>query len=138
MILFSSESPTAESRLFQVLESRFPGEEITLCKSAEALCRSLSVPLNPSTTAVLLAGSRKTLTELVALAPLFRNMWIILILPDRETSTVALAHSLRPRYLTYTDIDFVEPVASVLGKLFQTTRSREKGSLVSQAASMMD
>ncbi|MHC1729207.1 MAG: hypothetical protein AB9866_24950 [Syntrophobacteraceae bacterium] len=138
MIFFSSDSLMAGRQLRQVLESRFPEEEMTICRSAEALCRRLSVPLNPSTTAILFAGSRKTLLELVALAPLFRNIWIILILPDREKSTVALAHSLRPRYLTYTDSDFVEPVASVVKKMLQTTKSRENRLLRSEALSAKD
>ena len=47
---------------------------------------------------------------------LFRNTRIILIAPDREKGTIAIAHRLRPRLLTYIDSDFAD-VFTVLTKI---------------------
>jgi hypothetical protein len=37
---------------------------------------------------------------------LFRNTRVILVVPDLSEETIALAHRLRPRYLTYVDGNF--------------------------------
>jgi hypothetical protein len=47
---------------------------------------------------------------------LFRNSRIILIAPDRDKETIAIAHRLRPRLLTYIDSDFAD-VFTVLANM---------------------
>ena len=66
--------------------------------------------------AILLAASKEELQELVSVGELLEDIRIILVLPDTDRDTVANAHILRPRYLTYVDSDFSD-VAAVLSKM---------------------
>jgi hypothetical protein len=49
---------------------------------------------------------------------LFGNIKIVLILPDRNNETIVIGHKLRPRFLSYTDSDFID-VAVVLENMLK-------------------
>ena len=66
--------------------------------------------------AVILAASDNDLLTILSISHLLYDVRFILVLPDREDPTVAIGHSLRPRFLSYTDSDFRE-VTAVLGKM---------------------
>lgn len=66
--------------------------------------------------AVLLAATRQELLDLKSLWPLFEDKRTILILPDGEEETVAMAHSMRPRFISCGDRDFHDVIA-VLEKM---------------------
>lgn len=65
---------------------------------------------------VYLAGSMKELTGLCAISHLLESVRLILIAPDRCEKTIARAHSLYPRFLSFVDSEFSE-VADVLAKM---------------------
>jgi hypothetical protein len=71
---------------------------------------------------ILQAGNMKSLQKIAALKELLFGHRVILILPDREQETIALGHSLRPRFITYQDSDFLE-MASVLYKMLQREKT---------------
>jgi hypothetical protein len=56
---------------------------------------------------ILLVGRREDILELISVRHLFRDVPVVLIVPDTDDQTIALAHRLRPRYLTYIDANFV-------------------------------
>ena len=56
---------------------------------------------------VLLVGNREDFLDLLAIRHLFRNIRIIVVVPDTEDETITMAHRLRPRYLTYIDGNFL-------------------------------
>ena len=56
---------------------------------------------------ILLVGNREDFLDLLAIRHLFRNIRIIVVVPDTEHETIAIAHRLRPRYLTYIDGNFL-------------------------------
>jgi hypothetical protein len=85
------------------------------------LLERLRHPLNDPTIAVLVADSRERLEELLVLRHLFRNVRVILVLPDRESGTISKGHDLHARFLTYIDSDPVE-VALVLSKIAEQRR----------------
>lgn len=66
--------------------------------------------------AVLLAATRQELFDLKSLWSLFEGKRTILILPDGEQETVAVAHSMRPRFISCGDRDFRDVIA-VLEKM---------------------
>lgn len=66
--------------------------------------------------AVLLAATRQELLDLKSIWPLFEDMRTILILPDGEKETVALAHTMRPRFISCGDRGLRDVVA-VLEKM---------------------
>jgi hypothetical protein len=83
----------------------------------------LKKPRYEPTCAVLFAPDRQDLVDLLSIQRLFRNIPIILVIPTGNDDTIALAHRLRPRFLSYfpplsTEID-VEEILAVLRKMFQ-------------------
>jgi hypothetical protein len=75
--------------------------------------------------AVLFAATRQELLDLKSISSLLQDMRTILILPDGEEETIAVAHTMRPRFITCGDRDFRDVVA-VLEKM--TGISIENGS----------
>lgn len=67
---------------------------------------------------VYLAHSIKELNSLSVIDHLFRNIRLILIVPDRNKSTITRAHSLYPRFVSVIDDDFSE-VAHVLAMMIE-------------------
>lgn len=66
--------------------------------------------------AVLLAATRQELLDLKAMWSLFEDLRTILILPDGEKETVAMAHTMRPRFISCGDRD-LRDVKAVLEKM---------------------
>ena len=64
--------------------------------------------------------SQEELIDIIHIRELFRDIRIVLILPDREESTVAKGHRLYPRFFSYIDSDFKE-IAAVLNKMLNHT-----------------
>jgi hypothetical protein len=116
MIFYSPAGGKTEERLQKVIESVIPGRKRELCRTIDDLWGKLLLPKNNLAIALLLAEKQNDLVELVSMSNLFRNTRIILVAPDREKETVALAHRLRPRLLTYIDSDFAD-VFTVLTKI---------------------
>jgi hypothetical protein len=54
----------------------------------------------------------------------FRDVRIILVLPDTEEQTIAMAHRLRPRFLTYIDSN-IAALGTVVSKMCEDTRDVE-------------
>jgi hypothetical protein len=50
---------------------------------------------------ILIAADRQALRQLLSLKGFLRRIRIILVLPDDEEETIAMAHRLNPRYLCY-------------------------------------
>lgn len=71
---------------------------------------------------ILQAGDMQNLQKIADLKDLLFEHQIILILPDRDRQTVALGHSLRPRFITYQDSDFGE-MSCVLCKMLQQEKN---------------
>jgi len=65
---------------------------------------------------ILLVGNREDFLDLLAIRQLFRNIRIIVVVPDTEHETIAMAHRLRPRYLTYIDGNFLG-LSAVVNKM---------------------
>ena len=116
LVLYSPVNGSSEERLQKVIESVIPGWEETVCRTLDDLSGRLLQPKNDLTIACLLAAKREDVVELLPMSNLFRNTRIILIVPDWDKETLAAAHQLRPRLLTYSDSDFAD-VFTVLTKM---------------------
>jgi hypothetical protein len=117
VIGYVADSQGPGQRLRELLKSAIPRDRVLLCQTLEELTQCLLQPAQGLSAAVLLAHDRDHLSALLTLRHLMRDIRIILILPDREASTVALGHTLRPRLLTYADADFTPVVRAVLQKI---------------------
>jgi hypothetical protein len=116
LVFYSPVSGSPEERLQRVIESVIPGWGEAVCRTIDDLSERLLQPKNDLAIALLLAGKRKDIEELLSVSSLFRNTRIILIAPDRAKETIAAAHLLRPRLLTYSDGDFTD-VFTVMTKI---------------------
>lgn len=97
--------------------------EMAVYRNVANLLERLRHPLDDPTIAVLVADSRECLEELLALRHLFRNLRIILVLPDRESGTISKGHDLHARFLSYIDSDPAE-AALVLSKMVEKAKER--------------
>jgi hypothetical protein len=116
LVFYSPTNGSSEERLQRVIESVTPAWEGTVCRTIEDLSERLLQPKNDLAIALLLAEKREDIEGLLPVSNLFRNTRIILIAPDRNKETIAAAHRLRPRLLTYSDSDFAD-VFTVLAKI---------------------
>jgi hypothetical protein len=116
VVFYSSRGGAEEERLQKVIESVVPGWKKELCRTIDDLSERLLQPKNDLSIALLLTAQREDIVELLSMSNLFRNSRIILIAPDRDKETIAIAHRLRPRLLTYIDSDFAD-VFTVLANM---------------------
>lgn len=76
----------------------------------------LRQPLHKVSVLILFIASRKDLEALNTLVSLFDNIRIIIVLPDREKSTMSLCIALKPSFISYIDSDLMD-IALVLKKI---------------------
>jgi hypothetical protein len=67
------------------------------------LAARLRRPKAPESIALIHDPSHEDLRALAELKDYLRGMRILLVLPDQEEETIALAHKLLPSYITYVD-----------------------------------
>ncbi len=79
----------------------------------EARMRGLKTPRSM---AIVWSPTRGDLRALAGMSDLLADLRLLLVLPDDRTETVALAHKLRPAYVSYVD-DGISEVVAVLGRL---------------------
>jgi hypothetical protein len=119
LALFCSKNTAAVGEHIQkVLRSSLPGRRMEVFPTIEALVSRLRHLNAEPAVAVLVADGHPELIQLLSLRPFLRKTRIILVLPDGEDETIALAHRLRPRYLCYLEDDFLE-LGFVLGKMLK-------------------
>ncbi len=104
-----------------------------------ALDSRLHKPLDGLAIAVFHVTDRDELGELITRRDLLADLRNILVLPDCDEVTTALAHVLRPRFVIYSDGDL--PDASVVvGKLIQgakdATRDRGRTGWIAESSTM--
>jgi hypothetical protein len=114
-VLFYSTGEAGE-RLQKVIRDLVPKDKLEVYTSLEGFSDRLRKPMDDIPVAVILAASENDLLTILSISHLLYDVRFILVLPDREDPTVAIGHSLRPRFLSYTDSDFRE-VTAVLGKM---------------------
>lgn len=114
VIFYSTGGPG--ERLQRVIKDLVPKERLEIYDTFDGFSERLHHPMDDIPVAVILAASEDDLLSILSISHLLYDVRFILILPDREDATVAIGHSLRPRFLSYADGDFRE-VTAVLGKM---------------------
>jgi len=110
----------AGNQLYEIIESVVPEDQIEIYRTTKSLFHRLRQPKDNLNIAVLLASSKKDLSDILSIGDLLSDINIILILPDEEEDTIAKGHTLRPRFLTYSDNSF-QGVRAVLMKMLEQT-----------------
>lgn len=128
VLFYSSSKREAGKRLQRAIEMLISKDGIEIYRKLNNLALGLRRPFSEPFVVVLLASSREDLMDILSLQDLLSDMRIILILPDGEHDTVAMGHTLRPRFISYCDSDFLE-VSGVLCRMMSKLKSHEKRQL---------
>ena len=120
---FIPEFGSNEIRLEDKILKSDQGPEIVVFRLLFTFHRFLKGnPIQPDLT-LIMAKSRKQLTDLLSLQPLLSNVPIIIILPDHERDTFSIGCQFRPRFISYADSGF-EDVVAVLQNVVNNGVSR--------------
>jgi len=116
VLLYATAEKGPGERLRAVVKTFVPEKNIELLATIQSLSDRLREPKDAEDVAILLAANRDELGEFLSVSDLLSDLRIILVLPDREGETVAKGHTLKPRFLSYGDSNFID-VAAVLSKM---------------------
>ena len=116
IIVYSKAMNGIGSKLQEVVANVLPGSYVDTYHTISSLSERLHRPALNFPIVILLAMNREDLENIVAIQNLLFDSRIVLILPDREEDTMALGHTLRPRFVSYRDSSFKD-VGAVLNKM---------------------
>jgi hypothetical protein len=117
IFLYSKVGDPSGNKLNKLIETDLPGVEMAVYRTIDDLSQSLRHPREDSGVAILFVPNQEDLKNILSIRYLFQNIRIIL-LPSKEAETVALAHQLRPRFLTNINSDLAE-ITAVLKKMLK-------------------
>lgn len=118
LLLYTTASEGVVERIRTALELSVPDGAMEVYQTINDLSRRLRQPKDELTIGVLLLASREDILDVLNIRHLFHDVHIILVVPDLDDEIIALAHRLRPRYLTYMDGSF-PAIATVVDKMWK-------------------
>ena len=92
--------------------------KLEICKNIEVLLKYLRHPNLRNSIVILMVENKMMLERIHKIGKWFYGCKLILILPDSDNQTIAMGHSLGPRYLSYMGGDFSD-VAQVLKRMLE-------------------
>lgn len=116
IMVYSKAKNGIGAKLQKAVETVLPRATVETFHSISRLSERLQRPALNFPIVVLLAMNREDLEHIVAIQELLFDSRIVLVLPDKEDDTLALGHTLRPRFVSYHDSSFKD-VGSVLNKM---------------------
>lgn len=118
LIVYSNEGNKNGERIMEAV--RRTGSELRtdLFRSIADLVRKVKRGKRDLSVVILCASTREELAAILAIRDLLRDLRMILILPDRESSTLAQGLTLRPRFFSFVDADFND-VSAVLARMLK-------------------
>ena len=119
VILYVSNSDGDDIR--QRIEGLIPEKGLKIYRTLEGLSERLHRPIDPETILIIVACSQEKLSEIFPLQRVLEDVRTVVVAPDQDPKTVALAHQLRPRFLTYVKGDLGD-LAAVLQKMIEGHR----------------
>jgi hypothetical protein len=118
IFLYAKEDEPSGDKLKGLIKMGLPDVEIEIYRMINKLSRRLTEPVDNISIGVLLITSQEDLKSILSIHYLLQDLPKILIVPDRKAETIALAHQLRPRFLSDIHSDFGEVIA-VLKKMLK-------------------
>ena len=119
VILYAPDSE--QSGVRERIGGLIPQRRVRVYRTLEGLSERLHRPIDPETIMIIVASSREKLSEVFPLRRILGDVRTVVVAPDQEPATVALAHQLRPRFLTYANSDF-DDLFAVLRKMIESDR----------------
>ena len=120
IVVFSnSKADAVGKRLWSKIQVCLPECPAKLCSGMDMLQKTLCRPRHGISIAILVAATLRELKELILIEDLLENIRVILVLPDRNPTTLYLGVGLKTSFLSYIDSDFND-VISVLNKILNS------------------
>lgn len=115
-ILYADGLKTLAKNLKSMIHAQISGIQVESCNSIEHISQTLRQPINNVSVVILLIASIEELIQVHSVHPLFDNIRVILILPDRSNDTIALGFRFKTSFISYVDNN-LQDVAAVLGQI---------------------
>ena len=128
IIVYAKEGDMKGDLIKEMIAGLVPQANVEAYGVISDLLSRLHLPQRDYDIAILFAADREDLKEIFTIRPLLDNVRIILVLPDRQSETIKIGHSLRPRYLSFNDSP-VSDVVFVLIKMIEAESVNKKMSL---------
>ena len=117
IVCYAKSENQIAGRLEQIINAQARSYPKRICRSIEKLSRQLRQPFDSKIMGVFMAADYRDLKRLLSIRHLFRDIPIILIIPDLEEATLSMGHALEPRFLSCADESGLEDVAAVMKKM---------------------
>ncbi|HTP78843.1 MAG TPA: hypothetical protein VMM57_00415 [Bacteroidota bacterium] len=114
-------NPSAD-RLSQALDEVIPGGAAEVHRQVTSFVQRLRMPSSDLDMLILMPANRQELLAVSVFLSRPPNLRLVLILPDRDKETIAMAHTLRPRFVTYANGNYSE-LREVLKKMLSDVPS---------------
>ena len=121
LLFYHSRESVQTKSLEGLIRSFVPEDSLEVYRSLETVTERLKEPTDNIITAVFVASSLEELKSFYKLSNYFFDLRHIIILPEKDDKMIAIAHKLRPRFMSYFEHDF-NVVAAVLKKMFSDKR----------------
>jgi len=132
LLFYSSANDQNKKRLEASVQQVIPESRIELYKKLDDLEKRLRTPVEPDSIAVLSVSNLEELRKMQLLRQLLPEIYVVLVIPDRKKSTLALAHLLLPRFLSRKNSDFTD-LKIVLLKMYINSQYSQQGELFREA-----
>ena len=116
IMLYAKDRTEAGDLLERMGRSEVSGEVLEVYRTFDLFAERLRHPVDERNIVLLLVPDRHELERIATLQLLLSNVRVILIAPSQDPETVATAHRLRPRFLTYVDSDYSD-ISAVLKRM---------------------
>ena len=120
LFFYSSGDDPNNKRLEAAVHKVIPESKIEVFKRLDGFRERLRTPIEPDSIAVLSASNREELQQMQLLRGLLTEIYVLLVIPDREKSTIEIAHLLLPRFLSQKNDNFID-LSKVLNKMYRTS-----------------
>ena len=128
LLFYASKDEKNEKRLKNAIQTASMGEMIEHYTRLDDFRDRLRLIVEPNSIMVLAAVDRKELLKMQEFRNMLTEIYIILVLPDRQKSTIRLAHLLRPRFLSMIEDDFKD-LNQIVAKMIRKPHSPPKTSV---------
>ncbi len=112
-ILFYTSDEDGSARLSRFIEVIVSRKNITYIHTPEDLFLRLHHPLGDQAIIVVYVSAQEELAHIAEMQDLLSDFRSIIILPDRDKASMAMAYTLRPRFIGYADDDYLDIVTVV-------------------------
>lgn len=113
LILYLSKGNEFEERLMKIVRETLPKEKVEVYTTIDELSSRIHKSIFDIGVIVLCASNREELRGFLHLRDFLYDLRIILVLSEDDAETIAMAHALRPRFLTWRENN-LSSIGSVL------------------------